>query len=126
MRIDLPQFTSTQHRHIVTKGWGCEDWIWNDKEFCGKRLFFDKDKKCSFHKHIIKRETLLVQYGQIIMRYGWDKNIDYATDIQLFAGDAFYIPRNLYHQMIAVEDSLIFEVSTHHEDSDSIRSVKGD
>ena len=30
------------------------------------------------------------------------------------------------HQLIALTDGLIFEVSTHHEDSDSYRVMKGD
>jgi hypothetical protein len=37
-----------------------------------------------------------------------------------------HIPQGLRHQMIALEDSKLFEFSTTHYESDSYRIVKGD
>ena len=42
-------------------------------------------------------------------------------------GMSFHVPTGLRHQMIAGKNGAkIIEFSTHHEDSDSIRIIKGD
>ncbi len=41
-------------------------------------------------------------------------------------GDNFYIPANRVHQMVALEDTELFEFSTQHFDEDSYRIIKGD
>ena len=42
---------------FVKKGWGYELWIVNKPEYCGKLLFFNEGKKCSWHYHILKDEV---------------------------------------------------------------------
>ena len=61
----------------VPKGWGYEKWIVNKKEYCGKILFFNAGKKCSWHYHEIKDEVFYLQSGRMIVRYG-------DTDDELF------------------------------------------
>jgi hypothetical protein len=39
---------------------------------------------------------------------------------------SFALPPGLRHRMEADEDSDLFEFSTHHDEADSIRLVKGD
>ena len=41
-------------------------------------------------------------------------------------GDNFHIYTGLRHQMVALEDSQVYEFSTQHFDSDSHRIIKGD
>ena len=53
-------------------------------------------------------------------------NLEEANELILSAGDNFHVYRGLRHQMIALEDSELFEFSTQHFDSDSYRVVKGD
>jgi mannose-6-phosphate isomerase-like protein (cupin superfamily) len=110
----------------VEKGWGYELWIHNDEKYCGKLLFFNKDKRCSFHKHLLKTETFYLQSGKILLKYGYENDIGKAKELILFPGQKFEIPINLNHQMIALENSELFEFSTEHFDSDSCRVVKGD
>ena len=95
----IPDKVSIDMKH-VEKGWGWERWIVNCEEYCGKLLFFEKDKKCSWHYHKIKDEVFYVQSGKIY--------------------------RGLRHQMLALKDSELFEFSTQHFDSDSHRIIKGD
>ena len=111
---------------IVHKGWGHEKWIVNKSEYCGKVLFFEAGKKCSFHYHKLKDETFYLQSGKIILRYSDDDDLDKASVVTLNPGDSFYIYTGLRHQMEAVEDSELFEFSTEHFESDSYRIVKGD
>lgn len=44
----------------------------------------------------------------------------------LSKGDSFHVPVGTRHFLYAIEDSNIIEFSTHHEDSDSYRILKGD
>ena len=46
--------------------------------------------------------------------------------IVLKPGDKFYVYRGLRHQMVALEDTELFEFSTQHFDDDSHRIFKGD
>ena len=110
----------------VEKGWGHELWIVNKEENCGKLLFFNKGKRCSWHHHKIKDEVFYLQSGKMTVFYSFKDDIGTANKITLKPGDNFYVPTNLRHQMIAEEDSELFEFSTQHFDEDSHRIIKGD
>jgi mannose-6-phosphate isomerase-like protein (cupin superfamily) len=111
---------------IHIKGWGKEEWIVNNDKYCGKILYFDKGKKCSFHKHKIKDETFRLSKGKMILRGGYDEDINKAKVFVLQEGDIFHIPVGYIHQMEAIEDSELYEFSTQHFESDSYRIIKGD
>ena len=111
---------------IYKKGWGYEKWIHNSSEYCGKILFFNAGKKCSWHYHKIKDEVFYVQRGSILIKFSWQDEIANASEILLRVGESFHVPQGLRHQMKAVEETELFEISTTHFDSDSIRIVKGD
>ena len=50
-------FEKNQNIKRVNKPWGHELWIYNSELYCGKILFFNKGKRCSWHYHEIKDET---------------------------------------------------------------------
>lgn len=120
------RITTRKDRVFVEKGWGYEDWIYNGDLYCGKTLSFNAGKKCSFHYHKIKDEVLFLHSGAILMKYSETDDFDSAESVLMLPGMAFHVTPGLRHQMIAQEDSLIYEFSTHHEDSDSYRIIKGD
>jgi len=109
----------------VPKGWGKEIIIENNEKYCGKILVFEPECKFSMHYHMNKDETWWVEYGEF--KYRW---IDTETaDIHeeyLKEGDVVRQRPGQPHQLEAVTNGRIFEVSTHHEDSDSYRVLKGD
>jgi len=137
---------------FVSKGWGWEKWIVNNDKYCGKLLYICKDKKLSLHYHKNKEETFYCQSGEVIVGYYDDPAIDeefanYTWEtiienlqtgmflgdlplplhrVNLQEGDSLEIPVGRRHFVYALRDSLIIEYSTHHEDSDSIRIIKGD
>mgnify|MGYP003123091881 FL=1 len=121
----LPRKTKIDMIH-VDKGWGWERWICNGPEYCGKLLFFKKGKKCSWHVHRLKDEVFYLQSGRMIVKYSEKDNLENAEELILNPGENFHVYRGLRHQMIALEDSELFEFSTQHFDSDSYRIVKGD
>ncbi len=111
---------------LVPKGWGFEKWISNSDKYCGKLLYFVKNKKCSWHYHKKKDETFFIQSGKILLKWSFCDNIDDAEEIVLCKGDSWHVPPGQRHQMIAFEDTELFEFSTEHFDEDSYRIIKGD
>jgi quercetin dioxygenase-like cupin family protein len=104
----------------VPKGWGHEIIFENNEFYCGKVLVFKKGCSFSMHYHIIKDETWYVQSGEFIYRWidtetaKWhEKIIKVGDTVRQFPGQP--------HQLEALTDGEIFEVSTQHFDSDSYR-----
>ena len=110
----------------VDKGWGWERWVVNCEEYCGKLLYFALDKRCSWHYHKLKDEVFYVQSGAVLVKFSEQDDIRAAENIILGPGDNFHVYRGLRHQMIALEDTELFEFSTQHFDEDSHRIKKGD
>jgi quercetin dioxygenase-like cupin family protein len=110
----------------VEKGWGHELWVVNSPEYCGKLLFMAKGKKLSWHYHILKDETFYVQSGKVRLLYGDTDDISQCQERLLHPGENFHVYRGLRHRLLALEDSNIFEFSTQHFDSDSLRVIPGD
>ena len=111
---------------LVEKGWGHEKWIVNKKQYCGKLLFIEKGKRCSWHYHKLKDEVFYVQSGHVVILYSENDDIKKANQITMKKGDSFHVHIGLRHQIIALEDTELFEFSTQHFDSDSHRIIKGD
>lgn len=111
---------------FVPKGWGFEKWIVNKEEYCGKLLYFVKGRKCSWHYHNIKDEVFYIQSGKILVKYSDEDDLESANQVILEKGDNFYVYTGLRHQMVALEDTELFEFSTQHFDEDSYRLIKGD
>jgi mannose-6-phosphate isomerase-like protein (cupin superfamily) len=107
---------------IVPKTWGHEKWLVNNDKYCGKILVVNKYKFCSYHYHKIKDETFYLLKGRVDLVYGNTDAYDESCIVtRMNVGDSFHIPVGMRHRFIALEDSEIIEISTHHEDSDSIR-----
>lgn len=117
---------TTLEQMFVPKGWGFEKWLVNNDKYCGKLLYFVKGKKCSWHYHKIKDEVFFIQSGKILVKYGWEEDITKCQELVLERGDTFHVKTGLIHQMVALEDTELFEFSTQHFDSDSYRIEKGD
>ncbi len=108
------------------KGWGEEQWIANNPQYCGKKLLLDKGKRCSVHYHKLKDETFYVQSGAVQMDtypFGYP-----AEPIRrmMRAGESIHIPPGLPHQFTGVEQSEVFEFSTEHREDDTYRLANGD
>lgn len=111
---------------FVPKGWGHELWIVNKEEYCGKMMFFQRGKRCSWHYHKNKDEVFYLAKGKMVLFYSWGDDKEEAEQTILLPGMKFEVPVGLRHQMYALEESHLYEFSTHHEDSDSYRVEKGD
>ena len=108
----------------IPKGWGHEIIFENNEKYCGKLLVFKKGCKFSMHYHMIKDEAWYVQEGEFL--YRWiDTETAKVVEKKLFEGDTVRQLPGQPHQLIAITDGTIYEVSTQHFDSDSYRIEKG-
>lgn len=111
---------NAEQRVYVEKKWGYEDWIWNGR-YCGKKLFVEKNKECSFHYHKVKDEVMYLERGKVLLTYGWDEDSENAATLILTPDMAFHIPPGMWHKFKGLEESMLFEFSTHHSDKDVVR-----
>jgi mannose-6-phosphate isomerase-like protein (cupin superfamily) len=130
---DLIQTPHSRSHAIVTrlkpsshpKAWGAETWLINHPDYCLKFLDFDVDGKGSCHFHVAKHETWHILEGTI--RLDWiDTETSARHTMTLKMGDTVDIPRLVPHQVMAVTNARILEVSTQHFNSDSYRVLPGD
>jgi mannose-6-phosphate isomerase-like protein (cupin superfamily) len=110
---------------IEKKAWGSEIIFSNNPLYCGKLLCFDQGAKFSMHFHLIKDETWWVQSGEFI--YRWiDTDTAQILEERLLPGHIVRQHPGQPHQLEAVTQGVIFEVSTEHFDQDSYRVIPGD
>ena len=110
---------------IVSKGWGHEVILHNRADYCAKLLRFNKGGKASLHYHLQKNESFYVSKGTFQLIYYDTDTAERLTKI-IPRGSIIEIEKGSPHQLIALEDSEIFESSTMHYDYDSYRIEKGD
>ena len=109
----------------IPKGWGHELIIENNEMYCGKVLVFKSGCKFSMHYHLLKDETWYVNKGEFTYRF-IDTSVGVTHEAHLKEGDVVRQKTGQPHQLIALTDGEIFEVSTTHFDEDSYRIYKGD
>lgn len=103
---------------IVRKPWGAEIHIVNHNEYCLKYLIFFKNKQFSYHYHLLKKELWHCVYG----------SFECVMDGNYFIfkqGDKIEIEPNVKHQLQAIKNSILVEVSTRSYTEDSIREIEG-
>lgn len=123
--LDKNLFHPEQYQY-VPKGWGYEIVMVNNEMYCGKILFVRKGCKFSWHYHIKKDEFFYIQEGEAQLTFGFVDDITDSKTIILCKSDGFHIEPYVRHQVLALQDTSIFEFSTKHSDEDSIRVIKGD
>ena len=96
---------------VEEKAWGGEVTIHNDEEYCGKILLFKEGAKFSTHFHLKKRETWYIEKGKFKLKY-IDTRDASEHEVILESGTIIEIDRGDPHQLIALTDGFIYEVST--------------
>jgi mannose-6-phosphate isomerase-like protein (cupin superfamily) len=100
---------------VVDKVWGSETWLVNEPEYCFKILEINKGAKGSLHYHPTKKETFLLMCGRVHLELG-EEDIILSTNIKPIT-----ILPGVPHRITGLKQSVIFEVSTHHDDNDVVR-----
>lgn len=94
----------------VSKPWGHETiWAVTDR-YVGKILHINAGHELSVQYHEVKDETVYLLSGRIVYRVKSDA--DLLEDVQLKLGESFRITPGTVHQMVALTDCDVLEVST--------------
>lgn len=109
----------------IEKKWGYELIIHNSEKYCGKLLCFKANSKFSNHFHLLKTETWYVAKGEFYLTLTDTEKATKKT-FRMKEGDIITLEPAQPHQVAAITDVIIFEVSTQHFDSDSYRIEPGD
>jgi len=107
---------------IVKKSWGAEVHIVNHNDYCLKYLIFFKNRQFSHHWHYVKKELWHCVYGKLECVIENGENKEYFI---LKQGDKIEIEPKVKHQIQAIKNSILIEVSTRDYSEDSIRSIEG-
>lgn len=99
---------------IVEKVWGYEEEIINTDKYCGKKFLLKKGYQSSLHYHLEKDETFYFDEGKVLLELGGEKFI-------MVPGNSQRILPKQIHRFSGLEESIIYEFSTHHSDDDVVR-----
>ena len=100
-----------------------------DKGYCGKLMVLTNTKPGSMHYHEVKRETFVVLSGEVCVVVAHYPELEeeiedgpWESSHFLYPGDTLTLDPDTEHRMWAeVVPSVVLEVSTHDEDSDTYR-----
>jgi mannose-6-phosphate isomerase len=93
----------------VRKPWGHET-IWARSErYVGKILHINAGQELSVQYHKKKDETIYLLAGEMVYRVGEGETME---DVRLGIGEAFRNTPGTVHQMVALTDCDVLEVST--------------
>lgn len=94
----------------VPKPWGYENWITLQPEYAAKVIFIKSGHKLSLQYHNKKKETIYLHTGSCKMT---TNHPDGELRTVLFnPGECFEISPGTIHRIEAINDSIIFEIST--------------
>jgi len=94
----------------VPKPWGHETiWAQSDR-YVGKILHINAGQELSVQYHNKKDETVHLLSGEIVYRV--QRDADLLEDVQLKLGESFRITPGTIHQIVALTDCDVLEVST--------------
>ncbi len=99
------------------KYWGEIETIIGKSGYSGKRMLVKKGKYASLEFHCKKFESYYVHSGSLLLRLRAGRGEDRFFDIP--EGRVLVTPPGLMHQRGGIEDTVIIEISTKDEDSDS-------
>ena len=98
----------------VEKPWGYEHIYAVTPEYCGKLLFVRAGEALSLQLHRQKDETIYVHSGRARFEIG--ESVDRLEAAEVGPEDSFHIRPGVVHRVLALEDTLLLEVSTPHLD----------
>jgi mannose-6-phosphate isomerase-like protein (cupin superfamily) len=108
----LARFAAATTR--VEKPWGYEHIYAVTPDYCGKLLFVRAGESLSMQLHRRKDETIYVHSGRARFEIG--ESADQLEAAVVGPEDSFRIRPGVVHRVLALEDTLLLEVSTPHLD----------
>jgi mannose-6-phosphate isomerase-like protein (cupin superfamily) len=102
---------------VREKYWGKIESIISGNNYAGKKIFMNVGTQSSLEYHLYKKEGYILQSGKLKvgLRVGRAEN----RSVILYPGDTYVINPGTMHMRIALEPSIIIEISTADDDKDS-------
>jgi mannose-6-phosphate isomerase-like protein (cupin superfamily) len=94
----------------VEKPWGYEELVEINDKYVVKKLFMKKGHKCSTQYHKLKKETIVVLTGSLLISIG--DAVETLVQKEYLSGETVTIHPYTVHKMEASEDCLYLETST--------------
>ncbi len=91
------------------KPWGYELLFALTDQYAGKVLFVDKGRRLSLQYHKEKDETIYIHEGKVSLEIEVDGQM---ITYEMRSGSSVRVRPNTKHRVTALEDTLLFEVST--------------
>jgi quercetin dioxygenase-like cupin family protein len=101
---------------IIEKHWGKTLLVFDNETIHIYLAWINQGGFCSKHYHKNKHNLFFLQSGSIIVKT-W--NTDTINEHKLIAGDKILVKNNIWHQFLAVEESILLEIyysTIDHED----------
>jgi len=130
----VPDIILPDQRVFVSKPWGWEDWILNDKSanLCQKVLFIKAGRSGSIHMHPVRDAVLCCDSGCLQIEYLQGNPAMMARSdiqamvavavVQILPGMAIRLRPGDWHRLGAGSDTYVYEASTFHSDDDVKRA----
>jgi mannose-6-phosphate isomerase-like protein (cupin superfamily) len=110
---------------ISGKVWGDTECIFDINNVSIHRITVKSGGVCSKHYHLHKYNQFFVEQGKLKILV-WQKDYDLVDETILYAGQSTEVKPGLFHQFIALEDTVAYEIYyVRLENSDIIRSNCG-
>ena len=92
------------------KPWGFELLFAHTPAYAGKLIFVKKGHRLSLQYHREKDETLYIYEGTCLVEVEGENGM--MVESEVCGGYCFRVPSMTRHRLQAIEDTIIFEVST--------------
>lgn len=94
----------------IEKPWGLQLIIGKTADYMGSCLFYEKGKSGDLQAHRRKVETFFLMSGDAVVHY--DDGTGALVEHRMVPNESFHIPAGAPHKFTALEDCIVFEVST--------------
>jgi mannose-6-phosphate isomerase len=92
------------------KPWGYELLFALTPQYAGKLIYINRGHRLSLQYHREKDETLYIYQGKAIVEVQGKDGEMVVSEVT--GGHCFRVPPNTRHRLKAIEDTVVFEVST--------------
>lgn len=94
---------------FVEKPWGSETWVAVNEHYAFKVIRLNNGSRTSLQYHNFKEEHIYLWEGKLLVE---EDHGDILETVEYNAGEIMHNPPLAKHRLLAVEDSVFFEVST--------------
>ena len=109
--MSRPSIELFEPHEVGERSWGRELLIAHTDHYIGKLLFIKSGHAGGLQYHVEKDESFFLHTGAVRVDYDGGEGL---VSFELEPGQTVHVPPGAPHRVTALEDSMLFEVSTPH------------